>query len=115
MNYLNKNNKVKINTYERIVECPKCNSINTFIVNSIASASISSLILCLLLLCICVWFPSIGWQIGPYIFLMAICSIILFFISGFTKNYTLICKKCNNKYKINKKEYKESIKDQLHN
>ncbi|MGL5316149.1 MAG: hypothetical protein ACRC92_23025 [Peptostreptococcaceae bacterium] len=115
MSLISNTNNKKINTYERVIECSKCNSINTYVTNKLATSSISTFILCILLLCICIWFPSIGWEAGPFILLIAFISVATFIISCLTKNYTLICKSCNNRYKISKKKYRESVKDNLNN
>ena len=103
--------KNKNNIFIGKVECPECKSMNTTANNNMATSSFATIFICFLCFSISIWIPILGWIVAPTFALVGIGSLIPLVLSIFTKEYTFVCNDCTAKYKINKSEYKNLVKN----
>ena len=90
---------------KNIVSCPKCEQ--EAIMTTVSAQIASFAIICLLSFGVSVWIPIVGWVCAPILFLMGIKLLIVSLIVKIQGSATIVCKKCNSKFKITKEEYKK--------
>ena len=114
MSSIKKVDKNKNNKYIGKVDCPECKSINT-IASSFSANSITVFVILMLTSGCCFWVPILGWVMAPVFAFAAVVSLICSILGAYTKTYTLTCKDCNSKYKIDKSEYNKIAKYKMNN
>lgn len=110
MSSIKKIDKNKNNKYAGKIECPECKSMNT-VASSFSTNSLSIFIICVLGFSVSLWIPILGWICAPILLIMAFVALVSAILGIFTKQYTFMCNDCKSKYKIDKSEYNEIVKN----
>lgn len=108
------------NIYIDKVECVECGSLETNANGlgvAIFSGGLAIFTSCLIAFSCCLWIPILGWiLLIPFgmgaLFGLCVMPIGLCIIP-FTKNFTMNCRSCGSKYKVDAKEYKRQAKNKI--
>lgn len=87
-----------------MVDCPKCNK--KAILKTLSSQFVSFGVISLFSAVVSVCIPIIGWMFAPIFFVMGIILLILSLIAKFKDSATIVCYRCQSKFKLTKEEYK---------
>lgn len=110
MSSIKKIDKNKNNKYAGKIECPECKSMNT-VASSLSTNALGIFVICLLSFSVSLWIPILGWIAAPIFLIMAFVALVSAILGIFTKQYTFVCQDCKSKYKIDKSEYNDIVKN----